>query len=241
MKLVEIRLPKEPDKSFIFYHDASTPFAQWHNHPEYELVLVVKGKGKRTVGDVIDRFDENDLIFLGPYLPHEWCCDQEYFTEDGFNGECVVLQFDQGFLGNTFFQLPENKPLQKILQDCSMGCKFPAAVSDIIIPMMKKMIGMDDTDRLYSLLAIFQVLAKATGYETLSTPHFIETFQKDENESLKKCVQYILQNFHENVPIKKMLDITHMSNSVESEGGLCLQAADRRFKKHCKYFFRIRI
>lgn len=215
MKLIEIRLTQEPDKSFIFYHDDKTPFAQWHNHPEYELVLVVKGKGKRTVGDLIERFEENDLILMGPYLPHEWYTDSEYLEHPNtFLGECVVIQFDHSFIGNLFFRLPENRPLKKILIDSAMGCKFTAKTRNAIIPIMKKMINMDDTDKLYALFSIFQVLAKTTKYETLSSPNFIETFQNDDNEGLKKCVQYILQNFQTTITKKKMLEISHMSNTA---------------------------
>ena len=215
MKLIEIRLTQESDKSFIFYHDDKTPFAQWHNHPEYELVLVVKGRGKRTVGDLIERFRENDLILMGPYLPHEFLIDSEYLKRPNtFSSECVVIQFDQSFIGSVFFWLPENRPLQKILTDSAMGCKFGPKTRNAIIPIMKKMIHMDDTDRLYALFSIFQVLAKTTKYETLSSPNFIETFHNDQNEGLKKCVQYILQNFQTNITKKKMLEISHMSSTA---------------------------
>src|SRR5688572_14099082 len=116
MRLVEIRLPHEDDKSFIFYHENS-PFAEWHNHPEYELVLIVKGRGKRTIGDSISRFEPGDIVFMGPYIPHEYVCDPECFEGDEIQSECIVIQFDNNFLEKQFFQLPENKPLLKVLSD----------------------------------------------------------------------------------------------------------------------------
>ena len=76
MKITEISLRKEPYKSFVV-HVEHDPFAPLHHHPEYELVLINQGKGKRIVGDNIARFTENDLIFVGPYLPHQWICDKK--------------------------------------------------------------------------------------------------------------------------------------------------------------------
>ena len=74
MKIANLRLNQQSDNSFIVHHE-KYPFAPWHHHPEYELVFILKGKGKRMVGDNVDRFKENDLIFTGPFLPHQWLCD----------------------------------------------------------------------------------------------------------------------------------------------------------------------
>lgn len=216
MKLIQIRLTLEPNKSFIFYHDAKNPFAQWHNHPEYEIALVIKGRGKRTVGDMIEDFTENDLIFLGPYLPHEWKCNDNYYLQHAFTGECVVIQFDNAFIGSLFFNLPENKNIKKILGDSAMGCKFKPKVKSAIIPIMKKMIEMDDTDRLYAFISILHIFTKAKtkDYETLSSPNFIETYHNEDNEPIKRCVQYLLQNFHTKITKKKMLELSHMSSTA---------------------------
>ena len=98
-KAASIRRIKEPDKSFIVSHEKSI-FSPWHQHPEYELVLVIKGKGKRMVGDHIDYFEENDLLLLGPNVPHEWLCDESYYSgQEGFKGEGMVIQFLHDFLG----------------------------------------------------------------------------------------------------------------------------------------------
>jgi len=78
MKVSNVRLLQDPNESFIVLRERN-PFSKWHHHPEYELVLVVKGRGRRMVGDHVDRFQENDLVLIGPYHPHLWMCDNEYF------------------------------------------------------------------------------------------------------------------------------------------------------------------
>ena len=42
----------------------------YHYHPEIELVCVLKGSGKRHVGNHLSYFDSGDLVLIGPNLPH---------------------------------------------------------------------------------------------------------------------------------------------------------------------------
>ena len=56
------------------------------------------------VGDHIERFKENDLVFLGSYLPHEWRCDDSYYGPGGeFLGAYIVIQFQDDSFGQEFF------------------------------------------------------------------------------------------------------------------------------------------
>jgi AraC-like DNA-binding protein len=213
MKAVEVKLLKEYDKSFLLYHETN-PFSRWHYHPEYELVLITKGAGKRMVGDHVDRFEEGDLVFLGSNLPHEWLCDDEYFSHaKGFRGEGIVIQFVEDFLGKTFFEVSENKKLKKLLSDSVRGCLLKGTTKLIIAKIMKKMLLQDPSDNLYSLLNIFKIISNSTDHTLLSSPNFLQAFQSDEYDPMKKVIQYILQNFQEPIHIKNLLKIANMSST----------------------------
>lgn len=214
MKLENIRLLKEPDKSFIVYHETN-PFSTWHHHPEYELVLILKGKGKRIVGDHIDRFKQNDLVLVGSYLPHEWKCDREFYEHpDGFQGEGIVYQFLDDFLGSQFINIPENKKLKKILDESYNGLKFFGKTKKEIISLMVQNYNLEGVDRLYSLLSIFRILSKTKEYSLLSSPGFMDPFYKEGNEPMQKVLEYLLQSFHKEIKIKDLLAITSMSNTA---------------------------
>ena len=77
------------------------------------------------VGDNIDRFENNDLVFIGSYTPHECLCDPEYFNHPaGFQGEGIVIQFMYDFLGDKFFSIPENSNLNKFILGSTRGYAF---------------------------------------------------------------------------------------------------------------------
>ena len=214
MKLITVRLPKGPNNSFIYFieHD---PFSLWHYHPEYELVLITRGKGKRMVGDNISQFEEDDLVFVGSKTPHEWLCDSKYFTgPNGFWGEGLVIHFQHDFLGQDFFNIPEFRSLQKFLNDSARGFQFLGESKRMIISIMLKMRKMNDIEKLYALFSIFQILATTDEIKILSSPGFIKTFSLTENQPMRKAMQFIMQNFQDKIQIKDLLEIANMSNTA---------------------------
>ena len=211
MKVHEIRLFKEPAKSFIFYHE-ERPFSPWHHHPEYELVFIKKGKGKRMVGDHIDRFEENDLVFVGADIPHEWLCDKEYYLdEDRFLGKGIVVQFLHDFLGDKFFEIPENKSLKNFLLNSSRGFEIYGQCKNQIMSLMQSMLKMSDTEQLYTLFSIFELLSVSDELHPLASSVFLETFRPNNDSPMQKALQFILQNFQNQIQINDLLQITNMS------------------------------
>lgn len=214
MKVAEIRLFKEVNKSIIFHHEENN-FSSWHYHPEYELVLITKGSGKRMVGDSIERFQNGDLVFLGPYLPHEWKCDKKYFNKnDKFLGEGLVIQFLPDFLGSIFFDLPENENLKSFLNTSSQGCLLTGEAKKTISKHMVAMKGLDETDKFYKLLTIFKVLSSTSDYSLLSSPAFVEPYKSAEMIPLKNAIKYLMTNFQSQIRIEELLEIANMSNTT---------------------------
>src|ERR1700755_1842658 len=108
MKAIEKRLPRDYGKSFIVFRETGKFFpAPWHYHPEYELVLVTKSTGRRMVGDHIGYFQEGDLVFMGPRLPHVWVNDPQYNSQSGLVADAIVIHFEESFLGKSFMNIPE--------------------------------------------------------------------------------------------------------------------------------------
>lgn len=213
MKVSNIRLPQDPNNSFIVLKETKR-FSRWHHHPEYELVLVTKGKGKRMVGDHVGRFEENDLVLIGSYTPHVWMCDPEYFEEDGrFAGEGIVVQFLPDFLGERFFEIPENIALNKILKDSTKGIQFLNDSRQKITRLMHEMVDLDGAGKLYALLSIFQIFSSNPSCNILASNAFMNQSKPDENNPMQKALQYIMMNFQRQIYLEDLLDITNMSYS----------------------------
>jgi len=213
VKVAKVRLLQDADKSFIYYKEKN-PFTPWHHHPEYELCLITKGRGKRMVGDSIDRFENNDLVLIGSYTPHESLCDPEFFDHpDGFQGEGIVIQFIYDFLGDSFFSIPENSNLNKFILGSTRGYVFYGETRKKLISVILKMEEMSNTERLHALFSIFKIFSSTKEFNFLSSHAFSEPFWFDESGPMQKALKFILQNFQKQIGIRDLLEISNMSNT----------------------------
>ena len=79
---------------------------------------------------------------------------------------------------------------------------------------MLEMQKMDDCEKLYALFSLFRIFATTSEIKVLSSPAFIETFTLHEDQPIQKAVQYIMQNFQNQIQMKDLLEITNMSNTA---------------------------
>ncbi len=213
MKAIEQRLPQDFDKSFVVFREKGQYFpCPWHYHPEYELVLVVKSTGRRMVGDHIGYFDENDLVFMGPALPHVWVNDPQYLKgEAPYPADAIVIHFTQDFLGAKFFNIPEMGSFRNMLELSRQGLAIKGAARDRINALMKQMLYMGGLKRLAYLISIFDILSDTYEYEVLASPGFIQQTQLDCSDRFGKVTEYIMRNFDKEITLPEAASIANMA------------------------------
>lgn len=213
MKATEHRIPKDFDKSFTVFREVGTFFpCPWHYHPEYELVLVTKSTGRRMVGDHIGYFEEDDLVFMGPRLPHVWVNDAVYLNgEADHQADAVVLHFMENFLGEEFIAAPEMEMMQPVFQMAGHGMVIKGETRSRINAVMKKMQAMNGMQRLSALFTIFDLLANTTEYELLASPAFVKNVQFKTSSRFSDITDYIMRNFDRDIPLTEIAGVANMA------------------------------
>jgi AraC-like DNA-binding protein len=141
----------------------------WHFHREYELTLIVSGRGTRYVGTTIEQFGPGDLVLLGQDLPHAYASDQS----DG-PAHAVVTQFRHEFLGDGFFALPQFRHIGHLLDRAARGLRFDAGADEIrdalaILPHRDG--GLRTIELMGALHSLAQTAAvPISGPEPIATP-----------------------------------------------------------------------
>lgn len=103
----------------ILFRDVTGPALQfpWHFHPELELTHILRGSGRRYVGDSIEPFDDDDLCLVGGNTPHCW------LTEQDFSGSvhARVIQFLPESIGVALSETATFRPLVRLFERARRG------------------------------------------------------------------------------------------------------------------------
>lgn len=225
------KLPLSEHSSFMT-DTFTTPHFEtpWHCHAEYELVLVLQGKGKRFIGNHVSDYAEGQVDLLGLNLPH-W-----YRKEDPeATGSALVIHFREEFLGKDFCKIPEMQKVRLLFERSQMGIRFFGHIQQEAAQRIRTMPQLQGMDRLVCLLSILSALADATEYELCSSDRIAGQNGKD-SDRLNKIFDYVMNNFKEEICSKEVANLAMMSYSA-----FCRYFKNRTKKNFSRFVNEIRI
>jgi AraC-like DNA-binding protein len=183
----------------------------WHYHPEYELTLIVKGKGQRLVGDSHSYFESGDLVLIGPGLPHTWVGDENW--KEAY--EIVVIQFSSEFI-ERFAGLTELKAIHQLLLNAKQGIDLnekgmPDKARAINIrAQIQQIPTKKGIDKIIALLHILNELSNAKSIRLASSLY--QPLKGSENEKrINKVCQFIQKHAAERLTIQNAAALIHLS------------------------------
>ena len=178
----------------------------WHFHPEYEIVYVSNGRGKRHIGDHISFYDDGDLIFLGPNLPHFG------FTEELFEDHIeIVVQMKEDFLGQEFLSKPEMEAISRLFERSRQGISFSGAIKEEIGSRLMKMMELENFDRLLELLSILQLMARSSDYKMLNASGFALEVNAQDQRRIAAVYGYVESDFQGEVNLDEAASRVNMT------------------------------
>jgi AraC-like DNA-binding protein len=186
-----------------------TPF---HFHNAYELVWIQESSGHRIVGDHIEKFTNDDLIMMGPNLPHVWYNEKDYYLEDSPQKiRATVIYFRPDWLTETTINSTEFTRLRELLEHIKRGIKITGATKKNIINQIAKLPQSTSLKRIIGILSILDVLSNSGGYECLSSPGYVNTHHQKDVEKIDRVYQYIMMHYTEKIMLEDAAHIAHMT------------------------------
>jgi len=178
----------------------------WHFHPEYEIVYISNGRGKRHIGDHISYFEDGDLIFLGPDLPHFG------FTEELLEEHVeIVLQMKEDFLGTEFFRKPELSDIRRLFERARQGISFYGDTKSEVGRRLEAMEALSGLDRLLELLRMLQLMATSPEYKLLQASGFGLEVNARDHERIQAVYQYVEDHFQRQISLQEIAERVMMT------------------------------
>lgn len=141
------------------------PF-MWHAHPEAELTLILRGRGRRYVGDHIEPFEAGDLVLVGSGLPHTW------HSSTRRRAEAIVLQLRPAWLDTVASLGVQMQPVRRLVQQASVGRRFSQAAERRIHAAMVELPKQRGPRQIASVLGVLADLSAARKSRPLSSEAF---------------------------------------------------------------------
>ena len=198
-----------PGSSFrLLHHNVSANTFKWHYHyhPEYEIVCVFEGSGRRHVGNHLSNYVDGDLILIGSNLPHGGFG----YGSVGIHEE-VVIQFTPDFLGENFLLKPEMENINKLFERSTQGLSFYGNTQKELSERFRSLPQLSHFERLIELLNILQNLANSAEYITLNPANVRYNFSQKDQVRLGKVYRFVAENYAQNIDIQvvaKFCDLT---------------------------------
>ncbi len=187
----------------------STPF---HFHHLCELVWIEKSFGKRIVGDNVDNFEDDDLVLMGPNLPHIWQNDETFFiTANDQQVKSTVIYFPPDFLLNLTDELTLLSPIQQLVERSYRGLVFWGNTKKDIIDKLRCLSKENDLKKIITFLELVHLLSNSKEYTYLASVSYKNLYDEKDTNRINKAYQYMMQNFQREISLQDVASLCNMT------------------------------
>src|SRR5690606_28060793 len=165
----------------VEYQDGNQSFKYpWHYHPELEITFVLSSSGVRYVGNSVENFHPNDLVLLGPNLPHTWLTS----PDESESATAIVIYLKENFLHPSWMESLEFSAIRKLIENMNKGIALHKDAALQLKPKFLELLDASDFNRLVLLLEIVHDLANHTGQRLLCEQEFTGALNYTDKERI---------------------------------------------------------
>ncbi len=219
----QIHVPNK--RSFVarkMRHGLKAP-TRVHSHKNFELNYILTGSGKRIVGNNISNYEPDDLVLMGPNLPHCW----NVFEEDKEIAQCITIHFYENIVKTDLINIPEFEKVVELLDRASVGVWFKDQEQSEIKEKLGRLVDSTGLESYIILLEIFSALLKVEEYEYLSCSSMFPHSYKKDFEKISTIYEYVFNNLQSGLSLDEAARLVNMA-----PGSFC-----RYFKKKTNQTF----
>lgn len=192
----------------------------WHYHPEIELTCILKGEGTRLVGDHIGEYRENDLVLLGPNIPHSWQSrgngSSKTLSSKAVSSKALVIHFARELLSGGMLDLPEFGTVGHLIRESEGGIRFTGLSARRGREKLLALHGVSDFRRLTGVMDVLDYLARTGEWVRLSSEGYHPSLNRKTEQRLDRVLSFIHSAYRNTIRLSDLAGIAGMNESAFS-------------------------
>lgn len=205
---------KEENKSFCFNRDTLyyTNEFPYHQHPEYEITMVIKGNGKRVTDDYIEDFNVGEIVIIPPNLPHGWVYDKSLCPEDGMI-ENASWQFGSVFLDRLLLFSPEFENIVLFYKNLHQPIQITNESADKFVELLSDFHNLTEPIKVLSLLYLLATVVINNDFRYIGNHIFIDNKVHINKLKSQAIFKYIVENYHRTITLTDIAGHVNMNKT----------------------------
>jgi len=177
----------------------------WHYHPDIEIILTLKGRGKRFVGNDISNYKEGNVVMLGKNLPHCWLTKNQ--------SKQVVIQIPESFYLGSFLKHPEMKEINLLFNKCIKGILFQGKTKKGARERILNLFTLKGYPKLIALLDLLHYLSISEELKFLTPIEYNPKLNLLKSEQVQKLYSFVLNNYMNDISLDDASKILCMTKT----------------------------
>jgi len=202
-----------PERIFFMREINSPHFSsEFHYHEECQLAYIIKGSGKRVVGDSVAHFDENELVFIGSNVPHVWYNTNKKTAAKKASHSISLSLFisPQKFLAYSA-EFGATQKLEQLFKKAQRGMLIHGKSKTKLIHLLLEAQKETGIQHIITLLKIIQALSVTKEYELLASSSYTNNLQFAENGRMNDVYEFLMRNFTKEISLAQVASVAAMN------------------------------
>ena len=146
------------------------------------------------------------MLLIGSNLPHNGYTDG--MTR---HGKETIVQFHPEFLGATFFNVPEMKTINTLLERSKKGILFNRETKNNVGPKIEALPTYEGFERIVKTLEVLNDLANADDYRILNPEGFHFETEPQDTAKIDIIYKHVNSNFTNHISLDEIADKVSMT------------------------------
>jgi AraC-like DNA-binding protein len=185
----------------------------YHQHPEFEITMVISGNGNRVTDDFVEPFREGEIVIVPPNIPHGWVYDKSLCAADGMK-ENACWQFRTDY----FDRLAQFAPEFSVMIDFYRNLNRCIVVTDSTAGHIRSLLlnfqSLTEPESAMTLLKTLYAVYRNGNYRFVGEKEFHGMKIHKNQKRLQTIYKYVVENYNRKITLDEIASVAAMSKTA---------------------------